>query len=40
MSDVDPLSGAYCEKHDIYLCDECWDERLKKVREQKEQKES
>ena len=24
MSDVDPLSGAYCKEHDIYLCDECY----------------
>lgn len=23
MSDVDPLSGAYCKEHDIYLCEEC-----------------
>lgn len=25
MSDVDPLSGAYCKKHDIYLCRHCED---------------
>ena len=23
MSDVEPLSGAYCKEHDIYCCPEC-----------------
>jgi hypothetical protein len=23
MSDVDPLSGAYCKVHDIYCCPKC-----------------
>ena len=31
MSDVDPLGNAYCEKHDIYLCEECC-EKLKDSR--------
>lgn len=31
MSDVDPLGNAYCEKHDIYLCEEC-HEKLKDSR--------
>lgn len=24
MSDVDPLSNAYCKPHEIYCCEECW----------------
>jgi len=30
MSDTDPLSGAYCKEHDIYLCEECEKEYKEK----------
>lgn len=28
MSDVDPLSSAYCKQHDIYLCEVCTIKKL------------
>lgn len=30
MSETDPLSGAYCKAHDIYLCDDCGKQQRKR----------
>ena len=35
MSDVDPLDSAYCYEHNIYLCEDCLNDRITQIRREK-----